>query len=137
MCFEEVPAAPAMAPVTGGVPRIAPKAMAGAARVGADVAASTSADQLDARLVSTVLMLDSTPASAVAADARPARLLLNGDAVTGEWQRLGATGASGGDSLVLRFGRPVTRVLPAALTPNGLKIGARVLVRVRCEIVKR
>ncbi len=137
MCFEELPATspPAMAPVAAEATRGAAKAAVGATgavRGGADVASAPSTNQVRVRLASNVLMLDSTPASPGVTGAQAPRLLLNSEGVAGEWQRLGTKGASGNDSLVLRFGQPLVRAMQAELAPEGLKVGARVMVRVRC-----
>ncbi len=77
-------------------------------------------------------MLDSTPVSPSVAGAQAPRMMFDAGGVAGEWQRLNAKGATGADSIVLRFVRPAGRVLRAELTLEGLKAEGRVMVRVQC-----
>ena len=132
MCFEERPATPEMAPVAAETQRAVPRAAMGAVRAGVNAGAAAGGNQVRVRLASNVLMLDSTPVSASATGAEAPRLLLNSAGAAGEWQRLGTKGATGNDSLVLRFGRPLVRAMQAELAPEGLKVGGRVMVRVKC-----
>ena len=142
MCFEELPATPAMAPLAADAQRSAAKAGAARSAVGAVSGAggagtaTAAANDVQARLAPNVLMLDSTPASPSVTGSQTPKLLLNSAGVAGEWQRLGTKGATGNDSVVLRFGAPAMRVVRAELAPEGLKVGARVMVWVRCGSVK-
>jgi anti-sigma factor RsiW len=130
VCFEELPEAPVPMPMTADAQR-------GAARAAVGGAAAAGTNETRGRLAANVLMLDTTPASPNATGAQGPRLLRNAGGVAGEWELLGSKGAAGNDSLVLRLGQPMVRAMRVELAPAGLKVGARVMVRVRCPNVPR